>query len=55
VIASTEDLSPQATPGVDAGKRLNFIDAQQALRILNQQDPLTAKKRQVVPAYEAVH
>jgi hypothetical protein len=55
VIASTEDLSPQAAPGIEAGKRLNFIDAQQALRKLNQQDPVAAKKRQVVPAYEAVN
>ncbi|HEX9001279.1 MAG TPA: DUF6603 domain-containing protein [Blastocatellia bacterium] len=52
VIASTEDLSPQAIPGVEAGKPLNWIDAQQLLRNFNQQNPAEAKKRQVVPSYE---
>jgi hypothetical protein len=54
VIASTEDLSPQAVPGVEADKTLNFIDAQEALRTLNRQNPTTTRKRQVVPAYEAI-
>jgi hypothetical protein len=55
VIASTEDLSPQAVPGVETGKPMNFIDAQEALRKLNQQNPAEAKKRQIVRSYELVH
>jgi hypothetical protein len=54
VIASTEDLSPQAVPGAEAGKPMNFIDAQQALRNLSRQNPVEAKKRQVVRAYELI-
>jgi hypothetical protein len=54
VIASTEDLSPQAVPGAEAGKPINFIDAQQVLRNLSRQSPAEAKKRQVVRAYELI-
>jgi hypothetical protein len=54
VIASAEDLSPQAVPGVEAGKPMNFTDAQEALRKLSQKNPAEAKKRQVVRAYELV-
>jgi hypothetical protein len=54
VIASTEDLSPQAAPGVETGKPMNFIDAQEALRNLSKQNPAEAKKRQIVRAYELV-
>jgi hypothetical protein len=54
VIASAEDLSPQAVPGVEAGKAMNFTDAQEALRKLSQKNPAEAKKRQVVRAYELI-
>jgi Family of unknown function (DUF6603) len=53
-IASTEDLSPQAAPGVEAGKSVTWIDAQEALRKLKQQNPDEAAKRQVVRAYELI-
>jgi hypothetical protein len=53
-IASTEDLSPQAVPGVEAGKPMTWIDAQEAMRKLKQQKPDEAAKRQVVRAYELV-
>ncbi|HEY5892687.1 MAG TPA: DUF6603 domain-containing protein [Chthoniobacterales bacterium] len=53
-IASTEDLSPQTAPGVEAGKPMTWIDAQEILRKLKQQNPAEAAKRQVVRAYELV-
>jgi hypothetical protein len=53
-IASTEDLSPQAVPGVEAGKPMTWIDAQEALRTLKLQKPEEAAKRQVARAYELI-
>jgi hypothetical protein len=53
-IASTEDLSPQAAPGVEAGEPMTWINAQEALRKLKQQNPTEAAKRQVVRAYELI-
>ncbi|MBA3713517.1 MAG: hypothetical protein H0W76_13875 [Pyrinomonadaceae bacterium] len=52
VIASTDDLSLQTIPGVEAGRQMNWIDAQQALQRFNQQNPNEAKKRQIVPSFE---
>ena len=54
-IASTEDLSPQAVPGAEAGTSMTWIDAQEALKRLRQQAPGEAAKRQVVRVYELVH
>ena len=53
-IASTKDLSPQGAPGVEAGKPMTWINAQEALRKLKQQNPAEAAKRQVVRAYELI-
>ncbi len=53
-IASNEDLSPLSVPGIAAGQTMSFIDAQEALRKLHQQDPVEAKRRQVVRTYEIV-
>jgi hypothetical protein len=53
-IASTEDLSPQAAPGAEAGKPMTWINAQEALQKLKQQNPEEAAKRQVVRAYELI-
>jgi hypothetical protein len=55
VIASTEDLSPEAMPGVETGTPMNFIDAQEALRQLSRQNPAEAQTRQIVRSYELVH
>jgi hypothetical protein len=54
-IASTEDLSPEAMPGVETGTPMNFIDAQEALRQLSRQNPAEAQTRQIVRSYESVH
>jgi hypothetical protein len=51
-IASTEDLSPEAVPGAEAGTPMNFIDAQEALRQLGRQNPAQAQHRQIVRSYE---
>jgi hypothetical protein len=51
----TEDLSPQAVPGIETGTPMNFIDAQEALRQLSRQNPAQAQNRQIVRSYELVH